>query len=125
MIIDFGTHTVDTQVGMYDFWGDFLIAEHFGIDAVEDTFNRSFSAYTDTIDAMISLALTTNIRSWYWAIETRKLDPNATDYNQKLEAFNQLGSLYSSFYYKCYDHVYGDDTPFDEDERHKFFEYTD
>lgn len=48
------------------FWEDFSIAEHFGIDAVKDTFNRAFSEWKDNYVYLTELALVTNWKIWQW-----------------------------------------------------------
>ena len=48
------------------FMQDFSIADHFGIEAVKDTFNRAFKEWKDNYVYLTELAIVTNLRCWYW-----------------------------------------------------------
>jgi len=48
------------------FWSDFTIADHFGIGAIEDTFNRAFEGWKDDVEYFTSLVLTLNHKIWQW-----------------------------------------------------------
>lgn len=48
------------------FWGDFTIADAFGVDAIADTFNRAFSAWKDDVEYLTELVMVLNAKCWYW-----------------------------------------------------------
>ena len=48
------------------FQSDFDIAEKFGKEAIEDTFNRAFAEWKDDVEYMTELTLVLNLKIWYW-----------------------------------------------------------
>ena len=49
------------------FWEDFTIAERVGSrPAVEDTYNRCFESWKESIQYMTALAVTMNHKGWQW-----------------------------------------------------------
>lgn len=58
------------QKGEYQFistfWMDFSIADHFGPEAVRDTYNRSFNEWKDDYKMLTELVLVLNWRIWFW-----------------------------------------------------------
>lgn len=48
------------------FWQDFEIAEKFG--AIEDTFERCFESWKESIEYMTVLAITLNHKGWQWYV---------------------------------------------------------
>lgn len=46
------------------FWDDFSIADFFGLDAVQDTFNRAFAEWKDNYVYLTELVLVLNHKSW-------------------------------------------------------------
>ena len=48
------------------FQSDFDIAEKFGKEAIENTFNRAFAEWKDDVEYMTELTLVLNLKSWYW-----------------------------------------------------------
>ena len=48
------------------FWSDFSIAEHFGHDAIEDTFKRAVNEWSFDVRYMTALVLVLNHKIWYW-----------------------------------------------------------
>lgn len=78
------------------FLQDFIIAEHFGLDAVEDTFKRSFRDWKDNLEYVTELAMVMSWRSCYW-----------------YEKNELLMNMYSDFYHKvdywCMNHLKGPD----------------
>ena len=48
------------------FYSDFTIAERFGLMAIQDTYNRSFKAYKNSIEHLTALAMALNHKIWTW-----------------------------------------------------------
>lgn len=48
------------------FWQDFTIAEHFGINAIQDTYNRASSEWKSNAEYITALGITLNHKVWYW-----------------------------------------------------------
>lgn len=48
------------------FWSDFAIADHFGREAVIDTYNRAFSEWKTDYKMLTELVLVLNWRIWFW-----------------------------------------------------------
>lgn len=48
------------------FYSDFTIADHFGLMAIQDTYNRSFKAYKDDIEYLTALAMALNQKIFAW-----------------------------------------------------------
>lgn len=65
------------------FWEDFSIAEFFGADAIQDTFNRAFEEWKQNIVYLTELSLVLNHKCWLW-------------YRHK----QQYSDLYKELYYK-------------------------
>lgn len=82
------------------FAGDFAIADVYGLDAIRDTFNRSFNNYKEDIYMMTEMCLVLN-----WAI-------------WRYFELNQLGisKLYNELWQKCdawcMEHFTGDELQF-------------
>lgn len=47
------------------FWQDFTISEHWGIAAIQDTYNRAMEWKTNT-EYITALVITLNHKIWYW-----------------------------------------------------------
>ena len=50
------------------FWDDFVIADHFGLDAVKDTYKRAFKEWNGNAVYLTELVMVLNWRLWlhYW-----------------------------------------------------------
>lgn len=48
------------------FWDDFSIADHFGLDAIKDTYNRAFNEWKSDYKFLTELILVLNHKSWQW-----------------------------------------------------------
>ena len=48
------------------FMQDFRIADHFGEDAIRDTYNRAFNEWKDNVRYFASLVMTLNHLIWFW-----------------------------------------------------------
>lgn len=79
------------------FWSDFTIADAFGIEAINDTYNRAFNEWKDNVTFLTELVIILNNKCWW-----------------HYEHHNQLYcDLYRKLYYKADDyaktHLKGDD----------------
>ena len=77
------------------FYEDFSIADHFGIDAIKDTYKRAFKGWKDDTKMITELDMVLNWKSWEHA--------EREDYC----------SLYADLYYElrdwCFENLKGDD----------------
>ncbi len=48
------------------FWNDFTIADHFGLAAIQDTFNRAFEEWKDNCKYLTELILVLNHKIWQY-----------------------------------------------------------
>ncbi len=64
---------------------DFIIAEHFGLDAVEDTFKRCFNEWKSNYIYLTELVIVTNLRCWHHYENNNDI----------------LSQMYSDMYYKA------------------------
>lgn len=69
------------------FWNDFSIADQFGTDAIQDTYNRAFASWKHDAVYLTELVMVLNHKCWY-------------HYHQKNEKFQKL---YSKLYYQAHD----------------------
>ena len=46
------------------FWSDFSIADRFGKEAVQDTFDRAFKEWRSDVEYVTELAIVTNWKCW-------------------------------------------------------------
>ena len=88
---------------------DFDIADHFGVNAVKDTFKRAFKEWKNDIEYVTELCIVMNIRCWFW-------------YEKGNE---ELSKLYSNYYYQVMDYVYSDESKFSKEDQSYFFGMTD
>ena len=65
------------------FWEDFTIADAFGVDAINDTFKRSFDGWKNNVEYITELAMVMSWKSCYY-------------YGKNEEYMN----LYSELYHK-------------------------
>lgn len=83
------------------FWDDFSIAEHFGLEAIKDTYRRAFREWKDDPIYLTELVLVLNHKIWFWY--DRDMD-YATLYNalwSKADAYasdNLIGEDLEYFY---------------------------
>lgn len=79
------------------FWMDFSIADRFGKEAVQDTFDRAFKEWRNDVEYVTELAIVTSWKCWeHWE-----------------KGDNGLGVMYHDMYYEvmgcCLDHLKGED----------------
>ena len=48
------------------YWQDFCIAEDFGLDAIQDTFNTAFETHKDDMEYGTELTMVLNWKIWQW-----------------------------------------------------------
>lgn len=48
------------------FWQDFTIADHFGVDAIKDTFTRAFNEWKGNYVYLTELVIVLNHKIWQW-----------------------------------------------------------
>ena len=48
------------------FWNDFTIADAFGVDAIKDTYNRSFNEWKNDYIYITELCMVMNWKMFYW-----------------------------------------------------------
>ena len=46
------------------FWEDFCIAEHFGVNAIKDTYNRAFEEWKNDYEYLTELVVVLNHKIW-------------------------------------------------------------
>lgn len=56
----------DAQRESTTFWMDFTIADAFGCDAIQDTFNRAFSGWKNHYKYLVELIAVLNHKIWQW-----------------------------------------------------------
>ena len=66
------------------FWDDFTIADHFGLQAVRDTFDTAINEWKDNYKYITELAIVTNHKAWMHYHDKNK----------------QLSDLYSELYHE-------------------------
>lgn len=78
------------------FWNDFTIADTYGVEAVNDTFNRAFNEWKNNVEYITELAMVMSWKSCYY-------------YGKNKRYMN----LYSELYHKvdewCLDNLEDDD----------------
>lgn len=78
------------------FWSDFSIADRFGLDAIQDTYNRAFAEWKTNTEYITEFVMVLNHKCWSW-------------YNKN----NAFSKLYADLYYKadqwCLDNLKGSD----------------
>lgn len=88
------------------FWSDFSIADAFGLEAIQDTFDRAFAEWKDNYEYLTELVIMTNWKLWY-------------HYRRGNEAYARL---YDQCWRKC--DAYACDT-LKDDELEYFLKWTD
>ena len=97
------------------FWDDFSIAEKFGNDAIEDTYDRVFEEWKSNFIYLTELVMVLNHKLWYWYersdLTTARSD-RAREYTQTYNVLYEETSKYAeenlkgeqlSYYYRITD----------------------
>lgn len=58
LVLDNGYKMIST------FWNDFTIADFYGVNAIQDTFNRAFAEWQSNVIYVTELALVLNHKIW-------------------------------------------------------------
>ena len=61
------------------FWDDFTIADAFGLNAIQDTFDRAFNEWKSDYKYLTDLVMVLNHKIWFWY---KKDDSIAKMYNK-------------------------------------------
>ena len=69
------------------FWGDFTIADRFGIEAVKDTFNRAFEGWKDNYIYLTELVIVLNHKIWYYCKKDNRLAKVYNDLWEKADGY--------------------------------------
>ena len=68
------------------FWDDFNIAEAFGPNAIQDTYNRIMNGWSDNYIYLTELVMVLNWNIWYWnGAGTKKAEELTEVYNELWE----------------------------------------
>jgi len=80
LVLDNGYEMVST------FWNDFTIADAFGIEAIQDTYNRAFEEWKSNVIYVTELSIVLNHKIW-----------------QHYESKPNLGKLYDKLWWEVRD----------------------
>lgn len=83
------------------FWDDFTIADAFGPDAIQDTFNRAFEEWRGNYVYLTELVLVLNHKIWQWYEKDEKIARLYNDIWQKANDYaneNLKGAEYEYFW---------------------------
>lgn len=73
------------------FWDDFTIADKYGKEAIQDTYNRASKEWKHDLDYLIELVKVLNWKCWdFWQIYKDKKDEKALE----------ISELYKQLYYE-------------------------
>ena len=78
------------------FWEDFTIADSFGLEAIRDTFNRSFYNWKNDVEYITELAMVMSWKSCYY-------------YDKNQEYMNLYSDLYHEVDNWCLDNLSEED----------------
>ena len=78
------------------FYGDFTIAERFGINAVKDTYKRAFEEWKTNVEYVTELVMVLNHKIWH-------------HYKTNIELAKVYNELYDEANEWCWDNLKGED----------------
>ena len=103
------------------FWNDFTIADAFGLNAIQDTFNRAFEEWKTNTEYLTELVIVLNHKIWEWWDESNALSKWDNSTSQYVK-FNDYSKLYNDLWEQAdayaLDNLKGDDLQY-------FLEITD
>lgn len=79
------------------FYSDFSIADKFGLEAIKDTFERSFNEWKGNIEYVTELVMVLNWKCWEHYLRFKK------ELSQFCENHNEIGQWYKNKYYELLD----------------------
>lgn len=77
------------------FYEDFSIADHFGIDAIKDTYKRAFKEWKNDTKMITELDMVLNWKSW--------------EHAERVDYCNLYADLYYELRDWCFENLKGDD----------------
>lgn len=96
MVLENGYETKTT------FWNDFTIADYYGEEAVENTFERAFKEWKNNYEYLTELVIVLNLKIWqHWENNDESLAKIYNDLWQKADNYaceNLKGEELSYFY---------------------------
>lgn len=69
------------------FWEDFSIADHFGLAAIRDTFNRAFNEWKGNYVYLTELVMVLNHKIWQWHQHNERIARLYDELWQKAEQY--------------------------------------
>lgn len=87
------------------FWQDFSIADRFGVDAIQDTYNRAFREWKNDYRYLTDLVITLNHKIWQWYEKDEKIARLYNDLWAKTDEYacDNLKGDELSYYYRVTD----------------------
>lgn len=79
------------------FWNDFTIADAFGLNAIQDTFNRAFKEWKTNTEYLTELVIVLNHKIWEWWDESNALSKWDNSTSQYVK-FNDYSKLYNDLW---------------------------
>ena len=67
------------------FWSDFTIADKFGLEAVQDTFNRAFSEWKSKVIYLTELVLVLNWKIYYFDGGSKQMKSKADEFEKQYQ----------------------------------------
>lgn len=90
------------------FYSDFTIADHFGLNAVKDTYNRAFNEWKSNTEYVTELSMTLNHKIWeHYYKEQEETAPQKKEYEDKLARL--YDKLWREIDYWCIKNLKGND----------------
>ena len=88
------------------FWQDFTIADHFGLNAIKDTYKRAMKEWKNNTEYITEISIVLNLKIW-----------------QHYESHNDsFATLYDSLWKECEDYIF---KHFDKKALRRYCEITD
>lgn len=87
------------------FWDDFSIADAFGLNAIQETYNRAFEEWKSDYRYLTELVVVLNHKIWYWYLHDEEIAKlyNALWQEADEYAITHLTDNELSYYYEVTD----------------------
>lgn len=87
------------------FWEDFSIADHFGVKAIKDTFDRAFKEWKGNYIYLTELVMVLNHKIWQWYEKKPEYGELYNELWEKADAYgcNNLEGEELSYFYRTLD----------------------